>query len=83
MTIDEDVDARTLYDRLSAVYNWGTITCFPDQMSAVEARMAVNEGTLHEASEQEESDEEEQGAHEEHEEHDDGTLTINAGNYKL
>ena len=83
VTIEEDVDARTLYDRLAAVYNWGTITCFPDQMSAVEARIAVNEGTLHEASEQEESDEEEQGAHEEHEEHDDGTLTINAGNYKL
>lgn len=83
VTIEEDVDARTLYDRLSAVYNWGTITCFPDQMSAVEARMAFNEGTLHEASEQEESDEAEQGAHEEHEEHDDGTLTINAGNYKV
>ncbi len=80
VNIEEDVDARILYDRLAAVYNWGTITCFPDQMSSVEARMAVNEGTLHETSEQEESDKEEQG---EHEEHEDGTLTINAGNYKL
>ena len=80
VNIEEDVDARILYDRLAAVYNWGTITCFPDQLSSVEARMAVNEGTLHETSEQEESDKEEQG---EHEEHEDGTLTINAGNYKL
>ena len=83
VNIEEDVDARILYGRLAAVYNWGTITCFPDQMSSVEARMAVNEGTLHEASEQEESDKEEQGEREEHEEHEDGTLTINAGNYKL
>ncbi len=80
VTVEEDADAGILYDRLAAVYNWGTITCHPDQMSAVEARMAVNEGTLHEASEQEESDQEKQG---EHEKHDDGTLTINAGNYKL
>ena len=83
VNIEEDVDARILYDRLAAVYNWGTISCFPDQMSSVEARMAVNEGTLHESTEQEESDKEEQGEREEHEEHEDGTLTINAGNYKL
>ncbi len=86
VAIEEDVDAGQLYDRLAAVYNWGTITCFPDQMSAVEARMVVNEGTMHNAAEGAESDEEEQeeqGEHEEHEEHEDGTLTINAGTYKL
>ena len=83
VTIDEDVDAGILYDRLAAVYNWGTIACFPDQMSAVEARMVVNEGTMHEAAEEAVSDDEAQGEQEEHEEHDDGTLTINAGNYKL
>jgi len=83
VNIEEDVDARILYDRLAAVYNWGTITCFPDQMSSVEARVAVNEGTLHEASEQEERDEEDQGEQGDYEEHDDGTITINAGNYKL
>lgn len=77
VVIEGDVEPKSLYDLLAAVYNWGSITCNPDQMSAIQARMVVNEGTLNDATECEESDEEQV------EERDDGTLVINAGYHKL
>ena len=77
VTIDEDVDAQVLYDSLARVYNWGTISCLPDQMSAIEPRTVVEEGLLLDVTSMEDNDEVET------EKQDDETYTINAANYKL
>ena len=80
VTITGDVDAQALYDHLAGVYNWGVISCNPDQQGAVEARMVVNEGVV-DVTAVEEVDNGEPEAQEEGSEDD--TRHINAGYYKL
>ena len=80
VTIAEDVEAQVLYDHLAGVYNWGVISCNPDQKGAVEARMMVNEGVV-DVNAAEEVDNGDPGA--EDEGSIGGTRQINAGCYKL
>lgn len=80
VTIAGDVDAQLLYDHLAGVYNWGVISCNPDQKGAVEARMAVNEGVVDVTAVEEVYN----GAPEtQEEESNDDPRHINAGYYKL
>jgi len=44
LTIDPAVEPALLAQRLHKVYNWGEIRCTTEQMSALQARLAVNEG---------------------------------------
>jgi hypothetical protein len=46
LTVDADVEPRLLADRLARVHNFGEIRCTPQQMSALEARLGLNEGEL-------------------------------------
>ncbi|MCY3554301.1 MAG: hypothetical protein OXH56_03170 [Gemmatimonadetes bacterium] len=79
ITVAEDVDAQVLYDHLAGVYNWGVISCNPDQNGAVEARIVVNEGVVEVTSVEEVDGEPEK----EDEVLRDNSRHINAGYYKL
>jgi len=46
LTIDPDVPAKTIADRLDKIHNFGQIHCTPDQMGAVEARLGLQDGEL-------------------------------------
>ena len=80
VAIAEDVEAQLLHDHLAGVYNWGVISCNPDQKGAVEARMVVNEGvvdvTVLEEADSGQPDTQDEGTIGE-------TRQINAGYYKL
>lgn len=80
VTIAGDVDAQVLYDHLAGVYNWGVISCNPDQKGAVEARMVVNEGVVDDTAAEEVDNGEPEAL--EGVSMDD-TRHINAGHYKL
>lgn len=73
--IAADVDPQILFERLAGVYNWGEISCRPEQMDAIEAKMVVNEGELADSTPKEEDNQEE--------DKEDGTYKINVGNFKL
>jgi hypothetical protein len=75
--VDPSLDPKILLDRLTGVYNWGTITCTPAQMDALEVRMVVAEGQL------EDSTFEEEEVESEGDEEEDDSVTINAGHYRL
>ena len=55
LTIEPDLEARTIADRFEAVHNFGKILCSSDQMGALEARMGIDEGELAAPSEAEET----------------------------
>lgn len=76
--VDPELDPRILVERLSGVWNWGTITCTPAQMDALEVRMVVGEGELEDSTAVKGEEDEEKG-----DEEDDGTVTINSGHYRL
>lgn len=46
LTIAPDVDPQVLEERLAKVHNLGTITCTPEQMGAIEARLGLSKGEL-------------------------------------
>ena len=46
LTIDPDVPAKTIAERLDRIHNLGEIHCTPDQMGAVEARLGLHDGEL-------------------------------------
>lgn len=62
LTIASDVDPKLLFERLAKVHNFGDIICTPEQMSAIEARLGLNEGDLVDSTETEaEKEEAEEG----------------------
>jgi hypothetical protein len=54
LAIDPNVEPRMLADRLASIHNFGQIRCTPEQMGALEARLAVNEGELEDSTAPEE-----------------------------
>jgi hypothetical protein len=62
LTIAPDVDPKVLFERLAKVHNFGDVICTPEQMSAIEARLGINEGDLADSTETEaEKEEDEEG----------------------
>jgi hypothetical protein len=59
LRIASDIEPQTLAERLAKVHNFGDITCTPEQMSAIQARLGVNKGDLIDATQQEAEEEEE------------------------
>ena len=76
--IDPELDPLILHERLSGVYNWGTISCRPLQMDSLEARMVVNEGELEDSTPEPKGEELEEEKEEKRR-----TVTINSGLYKV
>ena len=76
VTIDPDLEPQRLFDGLAGVYNWGVLSCRPNQMGALEARMLLNEGVLNDSTPTPETEDDEKKK-------EDGTVTINVGNFKL
>lgn len=64
LMIAPDIEPKVLFDRLAKVYNFGDIHCTPAQMSALQARLAVNDGDFEDSTQTqaEEAEEEEEGA---------------------
>ena len=46
LKVEPEIAAQTLADRLHAVHNFGEITCTPDQLGAIEARLGIHDGEL-------------------------------------
>ena len=53
LEIAPDVEAQTLAERLDGVYNYGVIKGTAAQVTALQARLKVNQGTLSDKSAQE------------------------------
>jgi len=46
LTIEEDLPADLLTERIAKVHNRGVIRCSPDQLGAIEALLGISDGTL-------------------------------------
>ena len=46
LTMAPDVDPKVLGERLATVHNLGKITCTPEQMGVIEARLGLSDGQL-------------------------------------
>jgi len=46
LTVDPDVPPSVIADRVHRVHNLGNVSCTPDQMAAIEARLGIQEGDL-------------------------------------
>lgn len=46
LEIAEDVSAETLMAKIDKIHNLGDITCEPDQISAIEARLGIRDGDV-------------------------------------
>jgi hypothetical protein len=53
LTIDAEIDPRTLAERLAKVHNMGEIRCTPEQMGAIQARLGTSDGELVDAAQAE------------------------------
>lgn len=58
LTIDPEVEPKTLAERLPKVHNKGVIKCTKAQMGAIQARLGLNKGVLESSEKEEEEDEE-------------------------
>jgi hypothetical protein len=50
LTVDGDVEAKLLADRIAKVHNYGVMRCTPAQMGALQARLGVHEGVIESAA---------------------------------
>ena len=62
VTISPDIEPAVLADRLAKVHNKGFISCTPQQMGAIQARLGISSGVLEDSTKQGEDDDDEKGA---------------------
>ncbi|MCC7262257.1 MAG: hypothetical protein IT369_07025 [Candidatus Latescibacteria bacterium] len=57
LTIDPEVEPKTLAERLAKVHNKGVIKCTKAQLGAIQARLGLNKGVLESSDKKEEEEE--------------------------